>query len=400
MSWKKVKFKEIAEVVTGSTPSTKDKDNYGHEVPFVTPVDLNNNYSTSVTTSKTYLSDKGVKLARLIPKNSVMVTCIGSLGKVGIAGREVVTNQQINSLVFTNEVLPQYGYYYCITLKNYLTQIAPATTVPIVNKSRFSNISIPLPPLDIQEKIATVLDKADQLRQKRKQSIEKLDQLLQSVFLDMFGDPVKNPKGWKSSKLNLLSKLLSGGTPSRKKPEYFEGNIPWITTVALGPKFIGMNNAMEFITDDGVKNSATKIIPKESILLGVRVGVGKASINMCDMCTNQDILSLTEIDSNINKIYMLEVFRYFEKFFNSQKRGATIQGITSETIKRLDVPLPPTELQNKFAKIVEQLERIKNRMNTNSTKKCDFFNSLLQQAFKGDLKFNDKAFKELEQTMT
>ena len=160
-----------------------------------------------------------------------------------------------------------FSYMLFYLRSSYFKNQLPSITNQSVNQSSFSatnlkKLKIPLPPLDIQKKIATVLDKADQLRQKRKKAIEKLDQLVQSVFLDMFGDPVINPKGWATKKLKNLSKLLSGGTPSRKNPEYFFGNIPWITTVALGPKFIDKKDALELITEEAISNSATKIIPK------------------------------------------------------------------------------------------------------------------------------------------
>ncbi len=92
-----MKFSEVAEIVTGSTPSTKDPDNYGELIPFVKPPDLN---GSIIYETGSYLSEKGSKLARVIPRNSVLVGCIGSLGKIGIAGRELATNQQINALVF------------------------------------------------------------------------------------------------------------------------------------------------------------------------------------------------------------------------------------------------------------------------------------------------------------
>ena len=130
--------------------------------------------------------------------------------------------------------------------------------------------------------------------------------------------------------------------------------------------------------------------------MGARVGVGKASINLCEICTSQDIISLTEIDSRINKIFLLEVFRYFENYFNSQKRGATIKGITSSMIKERNIPIPPMELQNNFSDQIEHIETIKSKIQKNKAKFDNLFNSLLQQAFKGELEFNDKAFKELK----
>ena len=100
--------------------------------------------------------------------------------------------------------------------------------------------------------------------------------------------------------------MLSGGTPPRKIKGYFKGEMPWITTTSLGKQYIDESDATEFITNEAIQNSATKIIPKESLLIGTRVGVGKASINKCEMCTSQDIVSLTDIDSSLNKVFLVK----------------------------------------------------------------------------------------------
>ena len=109
--WTKAQFDEVAEVVTGSTPSTSERNYYGGPVPFVAPADLDS--GAPITQAKSSLSRLGAQQARLIPKGSVLVCCIGAtIGKVGIAGTEVATNQQINSLVFDpNKVNSTYGYY-------------------------------------------------------------------------------------------------------------------------------------------------------------------------------------------------------------------------------------------------------------------------------------------------
>lgn len=209
-NWRKAKFGDVAQVVTGSTPSTQKPEYFGGNIPFVTPVELDNN--SPIMTSKTTLTELGAEQVRVLPSETVLVCCIGSLGKIGIAGTRLVTNQQINSLIFDKtKVLPRYGYHYCRTLKHYLEQIAPSTTLPIINKSRFSALEIPLPPLPEQKRIAEILDKADALREKRRLALQKLDMLLQSVFLDMFGDPVKNPKGWDVVPVSSFVSNFQGG---------------------------------------------------------------------------------------------------------------------------------------------------------------------------------------------
>ena len=136
MSWPTVKLSDVAEVVTGTTPSKKNPEYYGEKFPFITPSELSSNEISKPTV---YLSELGAKKARILPSSSVLVCCIGSLGKVGYARNELATNQQINALIFDqSKIYPRFGYHFCKTLKPTLNHIAPSTTVAIVNKTRFS----------------------------------------------------------------------------------------------------------------------------------------------------------------------------------------------------------------------------------------------------------------------
>lgn len=266
-----------------------------------------------------------------------------------------------------------------------LQDMGNGATFKELSKSTLEKVKIPLPPLETQKKIAAILDAADTYRQKTKALIEKYDELAQSMFLEMFGDPVKNEKGWQQIKLGSLGIIRSGGTPSRNKLDYYKGKIPWISTVALGKRNIDYFDAMEYITEAAIKNSATKLIPKGSVLIGVRVGVGKTSINNCDICTSQDILALTELSKNFNKVFLLDVIGFYKSYFESQKRGATIKGITSKTIKDLDIISPPLSLQNQFVRSIQDIEFQKALAQETLEKSENLFNSLLQKAFKGEL---------------
>ena len=176
----------------------------------------------------------------------------------------------------------------------------------------------------------------------------------------MFGDIQKNTKKWEMNTLNTIADIRSGGTPSRQNEEYFKGNIPWITTVALGKITINEKDAVEFITEEAIKNSSTKLIPAYSLLFGVRVGVGKISVNTVPMCTNQDIVAIMNIDDNrYNQIFLKNVIDVYFEYFNNQKRGATIQGIKSEVLKNINIPVVDISLQNQFATFVQQVDKSK-----------------------------------------
>lgn len=140
-------------------------------------------------------------------------------------------------------------------------------------------------------------------------------------------------------KLGDICKFQSGGTPSKSNPLYFGGTIPWITTVALNGSMIGAENAVEWITKKAIMESAAKIVPANSIMVGTRVGVGKVAINSVPMSTSQDIISLIEIDeSKWDKSFICEFISSQNAFLLSQARGATIKGIKIETLSELVLP--------------------------------------------------------------
>lgn len=268
---------------------------------------------------------------------------------------------------------------------NWVESKKKTMTISNINAKQYSSLRIPIPPLSIQHKIAELLEKAENLKEYRLKADNFTDTLFNSYFLELFGDPIKNPNEFETKKLKDLCQLKSGGTPSRKNKKFFQGDYPWITTVALGPKYIDKKDAAEFITSEAIAKSATKLIPKESILIGVRVGVGKASINKCDICTSQDVVSLIKIDDRLNKEFLLQIFRYYQKYFESQIRGATIKGITSSILKELDIILPPIALQNEYSHIVRQIEDLKTCQTQCKQQIEDLSNVLMQKAFKGEL---------------
>ncbi len=151
------------------------------------------------------------------------------------------------------------------------------------------------------------------------------------------------------AKLGNICRFQSGGTPSKGSPSYYQGNIPWITTVSLSGGIIGKEDAVEFITEQAIKESAAKIVPMNSIMVGTRVGVGKVAINSVPMSTSQDIISLLDIDENVwDKEYLCKFISANSTYLNSQARGATIKGIKIDTLASLEVPELPIKRQREI----------------------------------------------------
>ena len=157
-------------------------------------------------------------------------------------------------------------------------------------------------------------------------------------------------------KLGKICTFQSGGTPSKSNNDYFGGDIPWITTVALNGLHIDKNNAVDWITEKAIQKSAAKIVPANSIMVGTRVGIGKVAINTVAMSTSQDIISLINID---DKKWCKEYICYFisgkSKFLLSQARGATIKGIKVETLSNLELPVLTLDEQRRIAAVLDNV---------------------------------------------
>ena len=288
----------------------------------------------------------------------------------------------------SKEVYPKYLHYILFaTHRIGVTNLFQNKTTGILNlqlNRYIQKIKIPLPPLPIQQKIAQVLDRADVLRQRNRQIIRHYDQLAQSVFLEMFGDPVKNPKGWEVKKLQNLGSWRSGGTPSRKKPEYFKGSIPWLSSGELEDIFCSKSN--EFITKAAIENSAASIIKPYSLLLGMYdTAALKSTINTVECSCNQAI-AFAKIDSEkANTVFLYCLIQIGKKHYRRLQRGVRQKNMNLSMIKAMPVLAPPLNLQNQFAQIIQRIEAQKQQQQHALAKSEELFQSLLQRAFKGEL---------------
>lgn len=158
------------------------------------------------------------------------------------------------------------------------------------------------------------------------------------------------------ARLGDICKFQSGGTPSKSTPDYFGGTIPWITTIALNGNVINETNAVQWITPKAIQETAAKIVPEYSILVGTRVGVGKVAINSVPMSTSQDIISLINIDSgHWDKKYLCKLILSKNDYLLSQARGATIKGIKIDTLANLIIPDVSLDEQRRIAATLDKV---------------------------------------------
>lgn len=195
-----------------------------------------------------------------------------------------------------------------------------------------------------------------------------------------------------SVKLGSICKFQSGGTPSKSKEEYFGGNVPWITTTALNGALIGEDDAIDWITDKAISETAAKIVPANSIMVGTRVGVGKTAVNSIPMSTSQDIISLIGIDEGVwSKDFLCKFIQSRSAYLNSQARGATIKGIKIDVLASLEVPEIELDVQKKISGIIDKVKGIK----ADREKETELLDELIKVRFVelfGNPVINDKGW--------
>ncbi|MGP1994079.1 restriction endonuclease subunit S [Zobellia laminariae] len=316
----------------------------------------------------------------------LIVSCSGTIGKIAEIPLEFekgIINQALLKITLDEKIV--LNSYFIRLFESYITQnklfkmshgsglknFPPMATVKA--------LKFPIPPLETQKKIVAILNEADKLRQLDKQLIEKYDALTHSLFLDMFEGKTEVVE---KIELGRVIKLIGGGTPSKKIDSYWDGDIPWASIKDL--KSDRLINTIDSITISGVKNSATKIIPKGSLIIATRLDVGRAAICEYDMAINQDLKAIKVI-RDVNIQFLLHLFKSKKPYFESVASGATVKGIKIEHITKLEVVLPDIEIQNQFAERVKSIEVQKNQAQKSLIQAENLFNSLLQKAFKGEL---------------
>jgi len=392
MSWPLVALSSIANVVTGNTPSKADDSYFGGDIPFVTPGELGHG---KVDCAKQTLTEKGARVSRLIPKNSVMVCCIGSLGKVGITTVPVVTNQQINSLVIDENIAaPMYVYYFCKTMTNTLVDMAPKTTVSIVNKTRFSALEIPLPPLATQKKIAAVLEQADQLRENCALMATELNNLAQSVFIDMFGDPVTNPRGWEVSTIGEVTTRVTDGehqTPKRTDSGYM---LLSARNVQHGYLDV-IKEKVDYVGEaEYLRISKRLVIEKTDVLLSCSGTIGRAALNTLDekFCLVRSAAVIRLQKYIISPEFLVGYLGtdYMQSKMHHEANSSGQPNLFQNQIKKLIVFVPPNKEQDKYKVFLATNKKKQLQLQQHANELDNLFNALMQKAFKGELTFNSK----------
>ena len=366
-NWEYKQLGEIGVILTGSTPSTSVKEYYDQsDYMFVKPGDIEESEITYLKASETYISELAFNTAsRKLPKHSILVTCIGTIGKVGILQQEATCNQQINAIIpAADNIYYKYLAYAISSIKSFLISKKNGPVVPIINKTQFSKFKIPVPPMEVQEQIVAELDKINETIEDCRELLRNLDALAQSLFYDFFGDPNINPKGWEMRKFVDLCKTFTDGDWIESKDQSSDG-FRLIQTGNIGEGiYLDKSERSKFISADTFYSLKCKEVFEGDILISrLPDPIGRACI-----LPKLPLRSITAVDCTIVRPkscilpkFLLQ-YTLTDAYYNSLSsitKGATRKRVSRGNLGKVLIPVPPLELQEKFAARIEQIEEQK-----------------------------------------
>ena len=350
--WPKVKLGAIGKVVTGMTPPTKRSEYYTGSYLFVTPSDLFYDSYFINATERTISEIGHSKFAtRFVPKDSVMYTCIASIGKIGIAQSDVLTNQQINSIIPSKGTCGLFIYYLLRYATPYIQQQNAGCAVPIINKGDFENIEIPLPPLPVQRRIADILSAYDDLIANNRRRIAILEETARLAYRKWFGGMEQG----RTATLGEVCQTFGGGTPKTSVPEFWDGNIPWVVPTDITRNTcLAVLDTERKISELGLQKSSAKILPANAILMTSRASVGYFGIADFPVCTNQGFISIIPNDDSLRWYLLFNLMSRVEEI-RSNAKGSTFPEISRARFRSMDVAIPDDNALIEFNGVVEPL---------------------------------------------
>ena len=383
---------EIADQIRGVTYSKQDATKTA--LPGCVPVLRAGNITDAGLTfdDLVYVPSSKVSPKQRIKKNDIVIAASsGSLDVVGKAARaledfsggfgafcKVLRPRSIVNAAFFSH------YFKTPEYRRLISSLAAGANINNLRNGDLDDLQIPLPPLAEQKRIAAILDAADALRAKRREAIAQLDALLQSTFLTLFGDPVENPMGWERKKFSQIGNLDRGVSKHRPRnaPELLGGPYPLVQTGEVANCDTFIRNYKNTYSEIGLKQS--KLWPVGTLCITIAANIAKTGILAFEACFPDSVVGFRAEDPAT--IHFAKTWLSFlQKMLEETAPESAQKNINLEILRNLEVPVPPLPLQQKFAAIVESIERQKTTQRAHLAELDALFAALQHRAFRGEL---------------
>ncbi len=383
------RLENISKIISGKNAPKEEMFNYNEGLPFVRASHLNNlldrNFNYELIPKISNDVNKKLKL-NIAPKNSLLFAKSGmsaTMNRIIKLKQDCYFVNHLACVISKEEILDS------DFLKHYLFYYNPSNLIqgeayPSINLGVISTLEIPLPPLSTQKAIAEKLDKADALRKKDAELLAQYDELAQSIFIDMFGDPLKNEKEFDSKSLEEVSHKITDGT--HDTPQRLTEGIKFITGKHIKPFFIDYENS-DYVTEEVHSEIYRRCNPELGDILYTNIGVNyaTAAMNIVDYEFSMKNVALIKYDRTIFNGRYLEYLLNDEHFKGKLKSrfgvGGAQQFLSLTQIKSIRVYIPPISLQNQFAEKIKNIEAQKALVKKQAAASENLFQALLQESF-------------------
>jgi type I restriction enzyme S subunit len=390
MSWKRGKISNFTDVITGGTPSTTKKEYWENgNIPWLNSGELNQEI---ITTCDNYITEIGLQnsSSKLMPKDTVLIALTGTTtGVVGYLTFEACANQSVTGILPSKNHHPKFLYYFLKSIREQVLNESYGGAQKHISQGYVKDLEIPLPPLSTQKRIAEILDAADALRRKDQELLKKYDELAQAIFIDMFGDPVKNEKGWKIDKLGNCFKTPVKCGPfgsALKKEEYVKSGIPVLIMDNIVDYEFSLSKCL-FITQSKFEELKSYQVNNGDIIISRAGTVGK----MCvvegleiNSIISTNLIKISLDENKINPYYFVFLMKVFARKIGRLRTGSE-NGFThmnTGVLEGLEFPIPEIEIQIRFIETIKKIRILKLHSKSSD---LNLFNTLIQKSFKGEL---------------
>ena len=362
--WEYKKLGEVLETTSGGTPSKSHKEYYeGGTIPWLRSGEVSKG---DIYDAELYITEEGLKKssAKLFPIDTVLIAMYGAtVGQVGILKSTMCTNQAICGILPNKDFHPNFLKYVLLAnKKNYLKQ-AIGGAQPNISQQVIKSTYIPIVKFSEQESVVSELDKINELIRLKKEQLKDFDNLAQSIFYEMFGDPVENEKGWEVKKLNNICDVRDG---THDSPKYLQNSeYILITSKNIVNGSIDFENVNYISEEDYIKINKRSKVDNGDIIMPMIGTIGNPIIAHIDgthkFCIKNVALIKFLADSTVNNMFIVNLMRCssFSSYLLNQNKGGTQKFVALGAIRKLPIPLPPLSLQQLFAQRIEQIEHQK-----------------------------------------
>ena len=389
-AWPEVALGETCAFQNGGTPSKKVPAYFGGDIPWLTGADIE---GPSAGACRTFLTDAGIEAspACVVPEGTILLVTRTGVGKVAIANRTLSFSQDITALTPNPTQLDRkYLLRFLQTEAGRFKAESRGATIKGITREVVASTKIPLPPLDEQRRIAAILDKADEVRSKRKAALATLETLSQAIFIEMFGDPVTNPMGWERTSLRQLTDVITKGTtPTSVGLDFAEDGVPFLRVQDLMNPVINGSSSSKYVTPEVHEELKRSRIEPGDVLLSIAGTIGRCAVvhdSAPPMNCNQAV-AIIRPGTSLSPHYLASWLRSGDALrqVTSGKVTATISNLSLGQVSGLKLPMPTEGLQEIFEKQLVAASESLRLAQLASDEFDELFASIQQKAFQGTL---------------